>query len=261
MKTPYKILLEIAALAVFSSAAHAATLIYGFDDATAYGKTVLVMGDIAATNISSTNKTFDTSIYTTGTASLKLTGTAGSNFGYFSTPIKIGLVSTGGSVQDLNSTSTNISFQYRIANSPEFTHDLYGSGDPNIRIRLYASSDGSGNHVADYYTTANAGNTGGSFLTLSTALLATPSTLASGWSFGSGYGVSDLASIGSMRIILGYSYSTTINSTAIEYHLDDLQVSGNNVTIPESSASTLILLGGLFLLGCRRIDRRRALCS
>ena len=260
MKTPHKILLAIAALTAFSGTSHAATLLFDFDGTTAYGKTVLVMGDITATNISSTTKGFDTTIKAEGTASLKLTGTAGSTFGNFSTPIKIGLVSSGGSVQDLNSTSTNISFQYRIANSPEFTHNLYGSGDPNIRIRLYASSDGSGSYVADYYTTANAGNTGGSFLTLSTALLATPSTLASGWAFGSGYGVSDLASIGSMRIFLGYSYSTTITSTAIDYHLDDLQVSGNNVTIPEPSAGMLTLLGGLLFVGCRRATRQRALC-
>lgn len=256
--------LATAILAVSLNSAQSAVMTYGFDSATVQGKTVLVTGNIIATNVSGVGKTFDTTTKAEGTASLYLTGTGGSNFGYFSTPIKIGLLSTNGVSQDLKTLDANISFQYRIANNPEFTHNLYGSGDPNIRIRLYQSSDGSGNHVADYYTTTNATNTGGNFLTLSTTILASMNgTLVSGWSWGSGFGMNDLSTIGSVRIMLGYSYSLTINSTALDYHLDDLQVSGSNVTmIPEPSTSALVfmflLVPGCFLIARRRVSALRS---
>lgn len=227
-------ILTAAALPVMS----AATLNYGFDSATLEGKTILA--SYGANNTSGPTYGFDTAVYSSAPASFQMTGTTGSQFGYFYTMLNVGLLSTSGTVQNFNSTDTNISFKIR--------NDTTGQTGTSIYIRLFKNSD-LVNHVASYFTTSNSGNTGGSFATVSTAMLSAPNTLAGGWSFGGSYTYSDLADIGTVR--LQPSWSAGTSGLAMNYHLDTFSMSGSGISmIPEPTVS-LLVLGGLAALGLR----------
>lgn len=236
---------------------HSATLNYAFDSTSLNGTTVLNTSNITHTNIAGTSYSFDTAVKSEGSASFRMTGTGNSTFGSFFVPLSLGLVSQNGSTQDFSSLNTLISFQYNIANTPGFTANQYGSGTPNIYIRLFEPGSTT-NFVASYYTNVNAGNTSGSFLTLSTGVLATSTTLKSGWSFGSGFNASNLTDISTLSISLGYSYSSSITLTTLDYHLDNLIVSGDGISVvPEPSVSILVAAGVCGVIAKLRAGRRK----
>jgi len=246
------------------STSNAATLIYDFDAATVGGTTVLYTASSVA-NVSASSYTFDTSVKATGSASLQMQGqyVNTQTFGYFAPFINIGALSSNGSSQNLSLANTSMSFEYLIQNSPGFiTQGAPNSASPNIQIRLFKGGTGSGGgaggtQVAAYYTTANAGNTGDVFLTLSTSVVNGSGNLGSGWTLSTTF--SDLAEISYIRIYMGWSQNATgafVNST-LNYHLDNLQVTGAGVTaIPEPTPGEL-LLGGIALFGCVAFVRRR----
>lgn len=235
----------VMAAAMFSTAgmSRAGTLVYNFDSTDMNGETVLIIGNIIANNTTLPAYSFDTAVKAEGDASFRMTGTTGNQFGYYSIPIGIGLVSENGVTQNLGALDSNISFQLR--------NDTVGQSGVSLRIRLYkADASSAGDYVADYYTSAYGGNTGGDFVTLSTDILTSPTTLASGWAWGTGYGVDDLTNIALIRIQPSWSAGTS--GLSMDYHLDNLILSGSGVSVVPEPATIAMLLLGLFLIAARR---------
>jgi len=227
----------------------AATLHYGFDSATVDGQTVLNTANILATNVTSPGYSFDASVKSEGSASFRMTGTTSSNFGYFSVPVNVGGLSANGTTQDFSALDTNISFQLR--------NDTIGQTGVSFRVRLYKVGASVGDYVADYYTSAYGGNTGGSFQTISLGVLINPTTLGPGWvGFGAGYSAADLDEIAVIR--LQPSWASGTSGLSMDYHLDNLILTGSGISvIPEPSASALLLGGVLMLSTLSRISARK----
>jgi len=247
--TPIRLLLAGMLSAATLTATSAATLNYGFDSATVDGKTVLNTGDLVATNVTGASYSFDTTVKSEGTASFRMTGTTSSNFGYFSVPVNVGVLSGNGSTQDFSALDTNISFQYR--------NDTIGLTGVSFRVRLYKVGASIGDYVADYYTSSYGGNTGGSFETISFGVLTNPTTLGPGWvGFGTGYSAADLDEIAVIRLQPSWSGGTP--DLSMDYHLDNLVLTGSGISvIPEPSGSALLLGGGLMLSTLFRTSSRK----
>lgn len=225
----------------------AATLIYGFNSYAVDGKTVLYTSySTGAANVGSANFSFDTTAKTEGTASLKMTGTYSylQTSGYFGPSVAVGKLSANGTTQDFSSINTVISYDYMIENAAAFT-----SGTA-VRVYLYeGGANGTGGTlVASSYQSAFSGNTSSSFLTLTTEVVKTNGTIGTGWTLNTGKTVADLANITYMRTVLAWGTTPTAANVALNYHIDNLQITGAGISIPEPS-SVALLMGGLVLLG------------
>lgn len=231
-------------------ATQAAVINVSLDSNQAYNKTVVANGGTnIVTPIYGGRYTFDTSIKAEGTASLRMEGQTGSNYGNLRLTIDVGSIAANELTQDLTANGTALSFRLR-------TDNLLGTLQnnqvlPDIKLFAGGTLATPADPVARFYRTTLDDSAGGAFVTINQPIKNANGTYGDGYQTGQG----DITKLNAVKYIqIVYSWSGTVTgSSSFDVHVDDFRLEGANVTVvPEPVATSLLAVGALGLLRRRR---------